>query len=73
MEDDDVSLSRCSNSAIQMFLPVLTELSSQQVVMVSHDLDQLDDFDRVLVFDAGRLVADDVPARAVGHYRQLVR
>ena len=37
MEDDDVSLSRCSNSAIQMFLPVLTELSSQQVVMVSRN------------------------------------
>ena len=30
--------------------------------MVSHHLDLLDGFDRVLVFDAGRLVADGRPA-----------
>jgi biotin transport system ATP-binding protein len=44
----------------------------QQLVMVTHDLDTLEGFDRVLVFDHGRLVADDVPAVAVARYRALV-
>ena len=38
----------------------------QQVVLVTHHLDLLDGFDRVLVFDEGRLVCDDAPAAAVG-------
>ena len=33
----------------------------QQVLLVTHHLDLLDGFDRVLVFDEGRLVCDDVP------------
>jgi biotin transport system ATP-binding protein len=45
----------------------------QQVVLVTHHLDLLDGFDRVLVFDEGRLVCDDTPAAAVGHYRALMR
>lgn len=44
----------------------------QQLVMVTHDLDSVRDFDRVLVFDNGRIVADDAPAAAVAHYRALV-
>lgn len=44
----------------------------QQVVLVSHHLDLLDDFDRVLVFDEGRLVCDDAPQPAVAYYRQLM-
>lgn len=44
----------------------------QQLVMVTHDLDSVRDFDRVLVFDDGRIVADDAPAAAVAHYRSLV-
>lgn len=43
----------------------------QQVVLVTHDLDLLGDFDRVLVFDGGRVVADDEPAAAVRYYREL--
>lgn len=45
---------------------------SQQVLLVTHHLDLLADFDRVLVFDAGRVVRDGTPAEAVGHYRELV-
>ena len=45
----------------------------QQVLLVTHHLDLLDGFDRVLVFDEGRLVCDDVPAAAVRHYRALMR
>jgi biotin transport system ATP-binding protein len=45
----------------------------QQVLLVTHHLDLLDGFDRVLVFDGGRLVGDDTPAAAVACYRALMR
>lgn len=44
----------------------------QQVVLVTHDLDLLEDFDRVVVLDEGRVVADDAPAEAVRAYRELI-
>lgn len=40
----------------------------QTVILASHDLDLLHDFDRVIVFDEGRVVADDVPAKAIPFY-----
>ncbi len=46
---------------------------SQQVVLVTHHLDLLADFDRVLVIDRGRVVADDVPAAAVAAYQGSLR
>ncbi|MFF9118759.1 energy-coupling factor ABC transporter ATP-binding protein [Streptomyces massasporeus] len=45
---------------------------SQHVVVVSHDLDLLMDFDRMLVFDEGRIVADGSPKEAAGFYRELM-
>ncbi|MEO5833289.1 MAG: ABC transporter ATP-binding protein [Nakamurella sp.] len=44
----------------------------QQLVVVTHQLELVADFDRVLVIDEGRLVADDVPARALDRYRALL-
>ncbi|HLS26176.1 MAG TPA: ABC transporter ATP-binding protein [Beutenbergiaceae bacterium] len=44
----------------------------QQVLLVTHHLDLLTDFDRVIVLHQGRVVADDVPARAIEHYTNLV-
>lgn len=44
----------------------------QQVVLVTHHLDLLAEFDRVLVFDRGRLVHDGAPADAVAFYRKLM-
>ena len=44
----------------------------QQVVLVTHHLDLLHDFDRVVVFDEGRLVCDDQPDAAVAYYRKLM-
>ncbi|WP_169945015.1 energy-coupling factor ABC transporter ATP-binding protein [Microbispora sp. H11081] len=44
----------------------------QQVVVVTHDLPLLEDFDRVLVVDEGRIVADADPAAAIGHYRKTM-
>lgn len=43
-----------------------------QVVLVTHQLDLLADFDRVLVFDEARLVCDAGPHDAVARYRELV-
>ena len=44
----------------------------QQVVLVTHHLEQLEDFDRVLVVDGGQVVADGVPAVALAAYTALV-
>lgn len=44
----------------------------QRLVMLTHDLDTLTSFDRVLVFDQGRVVGDAPPAHAVSAYRALV-
>jgi biotin transport system ATP-binding protein len=44
----------------------------QQVVLVTHQLDQLADFDRVVVVDEGRVVADDAPAVALKVYASLL-
>lgn len=44
----------------------------QHVVLVTHDLDLVADYDRVLVVDGGRVVVDDVPAVAVPAYRRLM-
>jgi biotin transport system ATP-binding protein len=44
----------------------------QQVILVTHDLESVADYDRVLVFDEGSLVADGSPRAAVDHYRSLV-
>jgi biotin transport system ATP-binding protein len=44
----------------------------QQVVLVTHHLDLLGAFDRVLVFDEGRLVCDDDPVPALTYYRKLM-
>lgn len=45
---------------------------TQQLIVVTHHMELLDDFDRVLVLDEGRVVADDVPARALQEYRALL-
>ncbi|MCY1082892.1 energy-coupling factor ABC transporter ATP-binding protein [Archangium lansingense] len=44
----------------------------QTAIVVSHDLDLLRDFDRVLVFEAGRVVVDDVPAVALDAYVRMM-
>jgi biotin transport system ATP-binding protein len=44
----------------------------QQVVLVTHHLDQLAGFDRVVVVDEGRVVADGTPDDALGAYRTLL-
>ena len=50
----------------------LLESLPQQVVLVTHHLELLLAYDRVLVFDEGRVVCDDSPAAAVAFYRGLM-
>ncbi len=45
----------------------------QQVLLLTHDLDLIEDFDRVVVLDGGKVVADDEPGPALAHYRELCR
>ncbi|MEE3848877.1 ABC transporter ATP-binding protein [Gordonia sp. LSe1-13] len=44
----------------------------EQLVVLTHDLDLVADYDRVIVLDDGRVVADDEPAAAVAAYRELM-
>jgi len=41
---------------------------AQTAVVITHDLDLLEGFDRVLVVEDGRIVADDTPAAAIAAY-----
>jgi biotin transport system ATP-binding protein len=45
----------------------------QQVVLVTHHLDLVEGYDRVLVVDAGHVVHDGPPADAVAAYRALAQ
>jgi biotin transport system ATP-binding protein len=44
----------------------------ERVIAVSHDLDWLESFDRVIVMDGGRIVRDAPPADALPFYRALM-
>ncbi|TFC41740.1 ABC transporter ATP-binding protein [Cryobacterium sp. TMT1-21] len=53
----------------------ITELllgMSQQVIVVTHQLELLAAFDRVVVIEDGRVVADGTPEAALGSYRALL-
>ncbi|WP_020670689.1 energy-coupling factor ABC transporter ATP-binding protein [Amycolatopsis nigrescens] len=44
----------------------------QQVILLTHHLEMLSGFDRVLVVDEGRIVCDDKPDPAIEHYTALM-
>lgn len=44
----------------------------QTVITVSHDLDLIEDYDRVLVIENGRIAVDDRPAVAIARYREMM-
>lgn len=44
----------------------------QQIVLVTHDLGLVETFERVLVIDSGRIVADGHGAESVAYYRRLM-
>ena len=43
----------------------------ENVIVISHDLPLIEDFDRVLLFDQGRLVADAPAAEAIARYKEM--
>lgn len=53
---------------------IVRELMSleQQLIVVTHDLEMLRDFDRVLVIDDSELVFDGAPDDAIGYYTDLM-
>ncbi|MDR0784240.1 MAG: energy-coupling factor ABC transporter ATP-binding protein [Propionibacteriaceae bacterium] len=52
-------------------MQVIRDLT-QPVIVVTHDLDSLTDFDRVIVLHQGGVVADDRPETALPFYRDLI-
>lgn len=44
-----------------------------QLIVVTHDLALIEDFDRVVVLEEGEIHADDAPAPALAAYRRLMR
>ncbi|AZG44936.1 energy-coupling factor ABC transporter ATP-binding protein [Gordonia insulae] len=67
--DEPTTLLDLRNS--RMLRRVLATLD-EQLVVVTHDLDLVDDFDRVIVMDEGRVVADDIPTVALAQYRRMM-
>ncbi|MEH0146308.1 ABC transporter ATP-binding protein [Corynebacterium sp. Q4381] len=53
---------------------IINELEAldQQLIVVTHDLAMLEDFDRVLVINDGHLVFDGAPAEAISYYTDLM-
>ncbi|MFY0616577.1 energy-coupling factor ABC transporter ATP-binding protein [Shimia sp.] len=45
---------------------------TQQVIMVTHDLDLIADYDRAIVIDDGRVFADGKPAKVIPAYQELM-
>ncbi len=67
--DEPTTLLDLRNAA--MVADVVRELD-HQVILVTHHLDLLDGYDRVLVFDDARLEHDGPPDEAVERYRKLM-
>ncbi|MGR3839220.1 MAG: energy-coupling factor ABC transporter ATP-binding protein [Cognatishimia sp.] len=44
----------------------------QTAIVVTHDLDLISEFDRVIAFADGKLLADDAPAVAIKKYREAM-
>ncbi|MCU1408650.1 MAG: Biotin transport system ATP-binding protein [Microbacteriaceae bacterium] len=67
--DEPTTLLDARNS--RRFADLLRDMT-QQVIVVTHQLDLLDDFDRVIVIDEGEVVADGTADAALGSYRALL-
>ena len=67
--DEPTTLLDLRHSA--MFADLVATLE-QPVIMATHHLDLVAGFDRVLCFEAGRVVADGAPDEVVAFYRELM-
>ncbi len=66
-DEPTTSLDRRNKRMITQVIGAL----DQTVILISHDLDLLRDFDRVIVFDQGRIAADGRPDTALDAYVAL--
>ncbi len=55
----------------RLIAQVIRELQ-QVAIVASHDLELIKDFDRVIVFDGGRVVVDDEPSSALKRYVEMM-
>jgi biotin transport system ATP-binding protein len=67
--DEPTTLLDARNS--RRFADLLRDMT-QQVIVVTHQLELLDEFDRVIVIDEGEVVADGTADAALGSYRALL-
>ena len=67
--DEPTTLLDLRNAAM---VSTVVERLAQQVILVTHHLDLLAGFERVLVFDDTRIVYDGAPSGAIAHYRGLM-
>ena len=44
----------------------------QPLIMVTHELDHLHDFDRVIFFEDGQIAADGLPSEVTDYYRVMM-
>ncbi|WP_461175274.1 energy-coupling factor ABC transporter ATP-binding protein (plasmid) [Arthrobacter sp. Z1-9] len=56
---------------VQIFLDTVENLS-QQVILMTHHLEIIEDFDRVILMDRGQVHFDGSPQDAVAAYRRLI-
>ena len=56
----------------EQFRVILAELA-QQAVVVSHDLDLVADFDRLILIEAGRVLTDGPPSSVIEDYQRRSR
>lgn len=54
-------------------IATLINTLNQQVVLITHDLELLQNFDRVLVIDSGAIAYDGCPDDAVNFYKNLMQ
>ncbi len=56
----------------KMMMFDIIEHLPQYVILATHDLELIKNFDRVLVFDHGRIVMDAPPKTAIPYYQELM-
>ncbi|MFJ6078013.1 energy-coupling factor ABC transporter ATP-binding protein [Pseudarthrobacter sp. NPDC092419] len=56
---------------VHIFLETIGDLS-QQIILMTHHLEIIEDFDRVIVMDRGQVHFDGSPQEAVAAYRRLI-
>lgn len=57
---------------VELFVETIRGLE-QQVILLTHQLEIIEDFDRVLVIDEGRVYFDGAPLEAIARYQARVR